>query len=941
MEHGLIGREPERSWLRRLVADVASGQGGAVVVTGPAGIGKTALLRDTAAVAAVGPDGAAVAEPDGAAVAEPGGDAGDAPVRVAQVAAAVSEQEWPLSGLHLVLSGLRAVQALGGDDEPMPAAPASPGDRHGHGGDDVDTYDVARRTLDLLQQVKEPVLLLVDDAHHLDPRSQEVLGFVARRLAAVPLLLVLATGSTDLTGATDAAAPVVPLRGLHTLELAELSKPDATDLAELAGGPIMLRAVAARIAERVGGNPRALLDVVGRIPDAQRMGQVELDRYLPPSPVLQALHLPELDDLDEEQRFALLVATGDEGGRLAPVLRALADRDASTTRWLLAEHLVPSDADVVLRRPAVRSVIWQAATPAERALAHEALADAYAGVDRGQQLWHLAQARQEDSALAADLHHLAAELTERGQLERAAALAREAVRLTPAVDADGIDRLLLAGELAMLTGRLDTAVQLARERFRRDTTVEQRADLALLEVRARDVLGGEVATGLVTRHAAEVAEADPGRAASLALAAAIGLAGRMEEAEAARFVALAELLAGRYEPPVGDLHRRAAALVASVSGDLRRAVGLVDADTEPSHAFTEADRNIRHAQVLIRAERFDRARRLLEATTVDGRFAESPLLLGAAYSVLSELELRAGRITEARAAVSSWDRVVSGRMVRAVVPAHFVRIHALSGEYEAAWEWRRRSVESARRHGDSWAAAMTQAETGAMLLTLGRFDEAVSGLDHARRYALQHADPAAMAIEPDYVEACLRVGETEHARRALAEFETRALRVPTAWARHAVQRCRALVSDGEDAVSVLEAAAEDPVSPVELTRTRLWLAEWLRRLGRRSEARQWLQRARTLAQSTGAMALAARAEDELRGAGGPGSATVELGDLTDAERRIAVLVAAGRRNREIAAELFVSVRTIEAHLGRIFRKAGVRSRTELARAVVAAGSDDG
>lgn len=900
-DDGLIGRGEERAWLRRLVAGLAAGRGGAVVVTGPAGIGKSALLRDTARSVR----SAADEEPA---------------VRVAHVVGAAAEQAWPFAGLHLVLSGLQAAGVL---DQGRDLAGRVAGAQS--------SYDAARNAQELIGGVTEPVLLLVDDAHLLDVQSREVLGFVARRLSAGPVGMVLVA---------DAAAAAGPFQGLHQLRLAELPRDEAVELVLRAGGPHLLRRVATQLASRVGGNPRGLLDVVERIPDAQRRGRAELDRYLPPSPVLQALQLPELDELDEARRFALLVATGGDDANLAAVLRALEGHGEALTAWLLSEHLLPSDTHVVLRRPAVRSLIWQAATPAERARAHEALAAAYGESDRDQRLWQLAQARHEDAELAAELQRAARELRDRGQLERAVAFARAAVRLTPAGD-DGVDGLLLTGDLALLTGRVDEAVELSQERFRRDTTPRQRADLALLEVRARGLLDGGVATGLVTRHVAEMSDADPGRAARLALTAAVGMAARMEEAEAARFLSVAEQFAGRVDDATRGVQRRAAAQVASVSGDLPTSLELIAADTALADPFEEAERVIGHAQVLIRAERYGEARELLQVVTAEGRFAESPPLLAAAYSALSRLELRAGRIAPARAAVAAWDRVIAEAVFRATVPAHFIRVHALAGEFDQAWEWRRRAGDGSRRHGDAWTTALALAETGALLLLMGRLDEAVSSLDHARRYALQHADPATMAIEPDFVEACVRAGDMERATAALAEFELRVARAPSAWAQHALRRCQGLVGEGEEAVAVLEAAVGDAVSPVEVARTKLCLAERLRRQGRRLESRRWFQRARVLAHQCGAMALVLRAEEELGASGGPAAAVVQLENLTEAEWRIASLVAAGRRNREIAAELFVSVRTVEVHLGRIYRKVGVRSRTELASAVIVAAGDDG
>lgn len=910
----LIGRDGEQSRIREILLRLTAGEGGAVVVEGAAGVGKSALVR------AVADDARA------------GRLAGLDEVTVSSVVGADAERGWPYSGLHLVLSAI-----VGSLDPEQQQIAARLVDDLTSRLDQASTtaYEIAVQVQALISRVRRPLVVVMDNAHRLDPQSLEVLGFVARRVGTSPLVLLVVV---------EAADRVPPLRGLPVIRLGELPPTEATELVRRAAGSHTLHSVAARIAARVGGNPRALLDVVGRIPDVQLLGQVELDRHLPHSPVLQALQLPELSSLDDNQRFALLVATGSEDHRLAAVLNALGSPDAPHVAWLFAEHLNRSDGTFTLQRPAVRSIIWQAATMAERDAAHQALAAAYADSDPGRQLWHLAQTRHDhDDELATRLHRVASESLARGEVERSLSFAREAVRLT-SKPGERIARLLQAGRFAVLAGRLDEAVHIARERFRLDTTAEQRADFALLEVRARNLLDGEVATGLVSRHVEEVAPIDPARAAALDLAAAHGLAGRMEQAEAARFLALAERFTDDFDDSTRAAHRRTAALLASVSGELDRAVELVEAGAGGAEdLFGEAETHLLHATVLVRAERYGQARRLLRAVT-SGQFGDSPLLLRAALAGLVQLESRAGRLREAAEAAAWWDRVDADSAHRALVPACMIRVNAFLGEDEAAWERRRQSIEGSRRHGDSWATAVMQAETGAFLLLLGRFDEAMSVLDHARRHALEHADPSILAVEPDYVEACVRNGELARARVALAEFELRADRVPTAWARHTVARCRALVSEGDEALTLFREAVEtaaDTVSPVEQARTLLCFGERLRRLGRRTDARSWLQRTVVLAQESGAIALAGRAGQELGAAGGPVPPTTRLADLTDAEQRIATLVASGRRNREIAAELFVSVRTVEAHLGRIFRKLGIRSRTELTGIVVAGLDDDG
>ncbi|NEE03290.1 helix-turn-helix transcriptional regulator [Phytoactinopolyspora halotolerans] len=923
---GLVGRAPERRRIAALIDRLHAGMGGALVVVGAAGIGKSALLRSIADDARNGEvaGGLAGSGSDG-----DGRDGrGDAAVAVTHVAGAEAEREWPYSGLHLVLSSAVGPLRAAGHDAVAGRLRELMDDVRA----DSDPYEVATRVQECVGGMSPPLLVLVDDAHVLDRRSQEVLGFVARRLGTVPAAMVLVADGDSLTA---------PFRSIPAMVVEELSSAEAVRLVRERAGVETPRRVAEQIVARAGGNPRTLVEVVARTPRAQLTGRVQLDRYLPRTPVLEALGA-ELAELDDARRVALIIAAASDDGQLGPVLKALDGYDPAIAEWLLGEYLTEFEDRFLFRRPAVASAAWLNATHRERQQAHTALACAYENRDRDRQLWHLAQARyDEDAELADELQRVSRERLRHGEVTGATAYARESIRLMPATS-DRVDRLVYAGGLALLDGRIEDAIELARERFRVETAVEQRADLALLEVRARNQLDGDVAAGVITRHADEVGGVDPNRAARLNLFAAYGFAGRLEPAEANRFLHLAERHVEHFDDTTRAVHQRIAAWLATIDGDGAGAAALLADSRTAGNLLVESDAHIAHAMALIRLERFGEARRLLQATALDGRIGQSPLLRGNSFAVLTVLEARAGRLTAAKLAATAWEETGITGLWRAAVPAHMIRVYGLMGDDELAWECRDRAVEGSRRHADSWANALVQAETGALLLLLGRLDEALSVLAHARRYALGYADPSVVPVEPEYIEACVRAGATVSAQSALADFEQRTVKTPTVWAQHTLMRCQALLGDGKEALALFQKALRNStgVSPVEMARTTLCLGERLRRMGQRVDAGRWLHRALVMAQECGAAALVARAEVELQAAGRRArveSADVDL--LTEAEQRIASLVADGRRNREIAAALFVSVRTVETHLSRIFRKLGVRSRTELAAAFRAA--DDG
>ncbi|WP_129667411.1 LuxR family transcriptional regulator [Phytoactinopolyspora endophytica] len=914
----LVGRTDELRMGCDLVDALLAGRGGSMVITGSSGVGKTALARAIAAEAQ-----------------SPRYDA--ARIAVSMVTAAESERDWPYSGLHLVVSGM--VGALSPGDQP--GVETLVAELFGRLDEASGPREVAMELLPLIGAMEQPVLAAVDDAQFLDARSHEALGIIARRLGALSLTLVV-------VGEWSAgSAPV--LDGLPTLRLRELASEDVVDLLQGAY-PDMAGTVAEELGSRAGGNPRTLLDVADRLSPEQRRGQITLDRYLPTSTAVRDMVLAELDELNDGQRFALLVAAASEDDRIGPVLTASADEAGDVGQWLLSRHLEASDGSYRWRRPAVGWIAWRASNLDERRRVHERLAEAYDGLDAERVSWHRAGAQDEpDEDLAAELEQASRELRQRGELARSYLFARESVRLT-AGSRKRVERSLSTGKLAAFAGRADEAMRIARERNRADVSGEQGAELALLEVRAHLIDDGHVPTDLIEVHADALMDTDPDRAAQFWLVGAAGFADRLELDDAVDYLTRVERHLPLLCPDTVGSYRRITAWIAALSGEFDRAAMLIEADGPASGVFAEADRCLRHAMVLTRAERFDEARRLLQIITEQRRFGDSSAVVGNAWSVAGVLEIRAGRLAAAKKAAESWRRVVGPHPPhQGRIPAYMIRAHALMGDVEAALQCQEAAQTLARDRGDWWTRALVQSESGAMYLRLNQLDEAMSALERARHYALACDDPSVLATEPDFIEACVQRGDLERARAALAAYEARASRVPTSWARHTVARCRALVAEGEESVELFAVAAQtcsDSASPVELARTQLCCGERLGELGRHPEAVEWLHRAIVLATESGATGLATRAQEELgsvaRGVLAIPRQRRALDPLTESERRLVALVVAGRRNREIAAELFVSVRTVETHLGKIYRKLGVRSRAELAGMAVAAhASSDG
>ncbi len=315
-----------------------------------------------------------------------------------------------------------------------------------------------------------------------------------------------------------------------------------------------------------------------------------------------------------------------------------------------------------------------------------------------------------------------------------------------------------------------------------------------------------------------------------------------------------------------------------------------------------------------------------------------PVLLGRL-----EIDLRRGAWADARVRTSAALRLADAsgqRMQRALPMTVLARLDAAMGlEVEC-----RATVDELFRFASQAGLAPMNvyglAALGLLELGLGRTARAVEHLDEAARLCalFGQRDPSIVPFAPDRVEALVREGEPERAEAALAEFEAMAHRVRRAWPTAAAARCRGLLASDDDFEACFERAyiahGASP-SPFELGRTELCHGERLRRARRNREAREPLRAALERFEAIGAEPWAARARAQLRASGGAVGAArpAATRELTPQELEVALAVARGATNREVASALFVSPKTIEAHLSRIFRKLGVRSRTELAKLV--------
>ncbi len=900
----LIGRCAEREAIGQLLTAATTGRSGVLVVRGEAGIGKSALLqhaRDTAISLGI---------------------------RVESSIGVESETQFAFAGLHQLCAPL--LDRTAALSEPQQnALDVALGRR---AGETPNRFLVGLALLNLLTE-EGPMLCLIDDAQWLDQASAQVLAFVARRVVADRLVLVFAVREPcDIDGNRFAGLPEVSLHGL--------GDDDARALLSTAVRAPLDRRVRDRVIAEARGNPLALLELPTNVqlasglelPDITSVPRRIEDNYQRRSASLPA----------DTQRLMLVAAsepTGDADLLWRAAARLGIDREAAAAAEIAG--LLEIDTRVRFRHPLVRSAVYRAATAPELRRAHRALAaatDPQADPDR--RAWHRAQSvLGTDEEAATDLARSADSALARGGFGAAAAFLRRAMDLTPD-PANRARRALDAANAKHWAGMPEAALKLLESVDAERLDALQRARLELLRAQITfPVTRGREVPGMLLSAAQMLAPLDPSLARETYLQAfdaaiitgSLGLEPHLAEiVEAVRAAPAplgpADLLLGGlvaihvdgFEAGAPSLRKSLEAFrdhvfpVATVrAGDagnwLSLAARTAMALFEDELAIVLADRQVRLAR---------------EA----GALATLPTaLIVAAFSRIYSGELAlAAELADEAGAISQ----ASGAM-----PLSYAQT------YLAAW----RGVGSERTDRSDTRNCWVTEGTRGIEVTVSLCAEAV--LHNGRgNYpaALEAAACAGDSYEPsiwwlaryELVEAAVRAGDPECASRAMEELSIRARASGTEWALGVAARSRALTSTGPDAEEMYREAIkrlQNCRMGAFLARTHLVFGEWLRREGRRHDAREQLRTAHALLTDMGAELFATRAARELRATGeNARKRTAQPTDaLTAQELTIARLVATGATSREVGAQLFLSPRTIEAHLRNIFRKLGITSRRQL------------
>jgi DNA-binding CsgD family transcriptional regulator len=901
----LWGRGQQCSALDGLLADVRAGRSRVLVIRGEPGIGKTALLGYAAQTAR--------------------------DFQVARAEGVESEMELPFAALHQLCG--RMLDRL--DRLPGPQREAL-GVAFGlRSGGAPDRFLVGLAVLGLVSEVAadQPLLCLVDDAQWLDQASAQALAFVARRLDAETVALLV--GTRDLAGEGGLAGlPELVLRGLPDADARAL-------LASVLSGRLDER-VRDRIIAESGGNPLALLELPRGVTAAELAGGFGLPGAQPLSGRIEESFLRRIAPLPELTRQLLLLAAAEPTGDPALLWRAAGNLGISAEHAAApaeADGLLTVGAQVTFRHPLVRSAVYQAATAADRRRGHRAIAEATdPGTDPDRRAWHRAQAAAgPDEGIASELERSASRAQARGGLAAAAAFLERAVTLTlePARRAE---RALAAAQAKYQAGAFDAALALlaTAEAGPLDELQRARVDLMRGQIAFASSRGSD-APPLLLKAARQFGPLDVRLARETyleALSSAL-FAGRLALGGGVREVAAAARAAPPPPRPARAPDLLLDGLAVLITDGYPAGVPLLK---QAVSAFRGEDISMQeqvrwlwvacHAAIVV----WDHETwHVLAARQVQlARDAGALAVLPMALTSLAAALLWPGDFAVAAALIAEAETLTEATGSQ-LPPYSALALAAWQGREAEVRGLIEANVKGVVRRGEGMGLANMQWATAALYNGLGRYEDALA----AAQQAGEHPQELwSTLVLPELIEAAARTGKTATAADALQRLSETTRASGTEWALGTEARSRALLTDGEAAESLYREAIGrlgHSRLRVALARALLLYGEWLRRQHRRLDARERLRSAHELFTAFGMKAFADRAARELSATGERARKRTNetTAQLTARETQIGRLAGDGLSNPEIAAQLFMSPRTVEYHLHKVFTKLDISSRNQL------------
>ena len=787
------------------------------------------------------------------------------------------------------------------------------------------------------------LLVLVDDFQWLDAASQGAIRFVARRIGAEGLAIVV-------TVRDDAEA--VDL-GLPELGLAGLPVPQALALVAQTGVRLVDH-VARDLVAVTRGNPLALREIPALLSEGQRQGVEALPDPFPVGPTIERAFGQRLRALDPASRACLAATAASDSGEIEAVLAVCTaiGLNASCLETIEKSGFVRIDGHVVrFQHPLARAVAYRQGPPAVLRAAHAAYASGTGGsANPERRAWHLGQAAVgPDESVAGALEEAGKRSASVSAHAAAAAAFERAAELSPTLD-DRARRHLSAAVELQAQGSFGTSFALL------DLALGETSDPLLVTKiqqsrgRAHNWAGTPLeGNRILVEQAEKVAEADPEEAAQLLVeaVASVAAAGFVHRAlsTAERAYALVE---GRY-PRTEPLARAMLASVQVLAGQTdaaRRHLHALDQRGQLSEVVGSAVVPWTVLHPLGWLEQYERFELILSQAIAWARSATEGRALSAFLLLAADFNFHTGAWPEGIAAASEAIRLAEetdqthGRQHGSVLLA---RYEAVQGREVACREHLAYSRRVTEAQGIGASKTYIQSVLGLLELGLGHPERAIDALEPlvliTQKYGLHH--PGVIRWRGDLIEAYIRAGRTRDASAALAVLDEEAARTGSRWAAGAAEMCRALM---EKNVQVhAEAAAtlfRDLPDPFNEGRARLVLGERLRRDGQREAARPPLRAALSRFEQLGAEPFIERTRAELAATGAAVHRRTQPASdrLTPQELQVAVLVARGATNREAATSLFLSPKTVEYHLRNVYGKLQLRSRTELAM-LIAKGPD--
>jgi DNA-binding CsgD family transcriptional regulator len=905
----LFGRKAESAAVEGLIARAGSSRSGALIIRGEPGVGKSALLAHAIERAAG--------------------------MRVLRAGGIEAESELAFAALHQLVHPV--LDRLGRLADPQAAALAGALGLTAVSVEDRFLIGVAVLSLLAEAAEEEPLVCVVDDAQWLDRPSADALTFAARRLEAEGVVLFFA--------ARDGEVRRFEGGGLPDLELGPLdAEAAAALLAERVRSPLS-SVVRDRLIESTGGNPLALIELPRLLSEDQLAGRAALPDPLPHSAEIEHAYLERVRRLPPPAQRLLLVVAADDTGSLATVLRAAGalDIDANALDGPEEAGLVRAfDGGVEFCHPLVRSTLYADATFAQRQAVHRALAQVLDGEqDADRRAWHRAAGSAgQDDDVAEELEQTARRARRRSGFAAAARALERAAELSRDDETSG-RRLVAAAQDAWLAGNPAQSLALLDRARGSVSDLAVRADEMHLRgtIELRCGVPAEAAT-ILAAGAAEIAAVAPGKGIEMLIEAAQAASYAGDAAQIVEFGRRASALASSDGPDQRFTVDVIVGVGSLFAGDTARAVPLLRRALALAEGFQDPRRLV-HAgacagylgEETIEHELYGRA---VARARESGAVATLPYVL----EYLARSEAVDGRYASAAAHAAEGLRLARETEQQNSV-CHLLAsqalITAIQGREQECRAHAAEALELAAARGLGYQASLAEWALARLDLGLGQPAQALTRLERLAVAGPGSSHPFVKLVSaPELVEAAVRTNQPGTAQGALLEFERFARETAPAWALAMVARCRGLLSSGEVAERhFLEALRRhgESARPFDRARTELAFGEHLRRDGHRTTARAHLRSALDAFELLGAVAWAERARGELRASGETARkrSPSAIDQLTPQELQITRLVAEGATNKEVAARLFLSPRTIDYHLRKVFTKLGISSRSELIR----------